>query len=272
MLTIPMVEINIEPEWVSAICNILLLFLTAVSVYYAFRAYRHQKERSKKEAACNLAKHYASNIIDKYADITSVFDAAGITEEVRKTLPIREIREFDREELDRLLKKGNMTIEEFEAKLLAIDPMAILNAQMNRACSPEERRHTFESYTKLDEEGKLQIINASFLMVDFEHEICGLLNELEWFAMNCKYGIADEELMYQSLHQTYISTVWMLYYYVSHANINNEDKLFTNLTWLFNVWRDRLIEITDNTEAKKQALISMANSVKSKVYEGSRLK
>lgn len=232
----------------------------------------HQRDRSKKEAACELAKHYANNIIDKYADITQVFDAADITEEIRKTLPLRDLQEFDREELDRLLKKRNTTIEEFEAKLRNIDPIVILNARMQRACSPEERGRTFDSYTKVDEEGKIQLINDTFLKVDFDKEICGLLNELEWFAMNCKYGLADEELMYQSLHQTYISTVWMLYFYVSHNNVNNEDKLFTNLIWLFIEWRNRLIEITDNTEAQKQALIKKANSVKARVYEGSRLK
>lgn len=90
--------------------------------------------------------------------------------------------------------------------------------------------------------------------------------------MNCKYGLADEELLYQSLHQTYISTVWLLYFFISHENENNEDKLYTNVCWLFLKWRDRLMEIRDRKEAEKQGYLDRAKAVKAKVYEGSSLK
>ena len=114
------------PEWISAIVNILLLILTAASVLYAYKAYNHQKERSKKEAACELAKYYATNVIDKYADITTVFDAAGITEVIRKVFPFRELKEFDKEELLKLLEKAGMSIQDLESKLDNIDPKATL--------------------------------------------------------------------------------------------------------------------------------------------------
>ena len=272
MPNIKSIELNITPEWLSAVCNVLMLVLTAASVYYAFRAYQHQKDRSKKEAACNLAKYYANNIIDKYADITSVFNASGITDIIRKHLQLRDLKEFDRAELECLLKAGGMTVADFEEKLRNIDPLVILNARMSGACSPEERGKTYNSYTKMGKDGNVEVINGVFLLVDFEQEISGLLNELEWFAMNCKYGLADEELMYQSLHQTFISTVWMLYFYISHRNVNNEDKLYTNLVWLFLKWRDRLVAIMDKKEAEKQEYLKKAESVKARVYEGTCLK
>ena len=93
------------PEWISAIVNILLLILTAASVLYAYKAYNHQKERSKKEAACELAKYYATNVIDKYADISVVFETAGITEMIRKAFPLRKLEEFDKEELLRYFEQ-----------------------------------------------------------------------------------------------------------------------------------------------------------------------
>lgn len=272
MLTAQVTSFTINPEWVSAICNVLLLVLTGVSVYYAFQAYRHQKERSKKEAACDLAKYYASNVIDKYADITGVFDSAGITELVRNTFQLRDIQDFDKAELVRFLSNAKMSIEDFDKKLTSIDPATILNAKVSRACSEEERGRAFRSYTKVGEDGKIQIINGAFLRTDFEQEISGLLNELEWFAMNCKYGLADEEVLYQSLHQTYISTVWLLYFFISQENENNEDKLYTNVSWLFLKWRDRLMEIRDSKEAKKQGYLDKAEAVKAPLYEGERLK
>ena len=268
----PLDWISSVPDWISAICNLLMLFVTLVSVYYAYRAYQHQKDRSKKEIACTLAKYYASNIIDKYGDIEYIFNQSGIFEIIRNKLPLGKLQEFDKDELISLLGANGMTLEEFENKLNNIDPKSILGARMSRACSPEERQTIFTSYTKLGEDGKAEVVNGLYLQVDFELEISGLLNELEWFAMNCKYGLADEELMYQSLHQTYLSTVWMLYYYISHRNENNEDKLYTNLVWLFIEWRNRLSQIRAEKEAEKQEHLRKAASVKAKVYEGTRLK
>ncbi len=266
------VNISVAADWVSAVANVLLLVLTAVSVCYAYKAYVHQKERSRKEAACNLAQYYASNIIDKYADITGVFDSAGIAEIIRGTFELRDLQEFDKAELEQFLSKAGTNINDFKKKFSDIDPAIILSARLSRPCSAEERGSTFNSYTTKDENGKIQVINGVFLQADFNHEISSLLNELEWFAMSCKYGLADEELLYQSLHQTFLSTVWMLYFFISSANENNEDKLYTNISWLFIEWRDRLVDITDNKEAEKQEYIDKANSVKAKVYEGTKLK
>lgn len=272
MLTVQAMTLTINPEWISAICNVLLLGLTAVSVRYAYKAYVHQKERSKKEAACDLARYYASNVIDKYADITNVFDSAGITELVRNTFPLRDVQEFDKAELIQFLDNAQMSFKDFKEKLRSIDPSAIFSAKVSRACTEEERGRAFLSYTKIADDGKMEIVNGAFLRADFEQEISGLLNELEWFAMNCKYGLADEEVLYQSLHQTYISTVWLLYFFISQANENNEDKLYTNVSWLFLKWRDRLMEIRDNKEARKQDYLDKADAVKAPLYEGARLK
>lgn len=272
MLSVQPIVINFSGDLVSTVVDILMLLLTGGSVFCAFIAYKHQKDRNKKEAACNLAKDYANSIIAKYAVINSVFAGSGLVEMIRNSLSLRELNDFDREELDKLFKKHNVDKASFEQKIRNIDPIVILRARMYRACSAEEREHTFACYASQDDDGKPKVINGQYLQNDFSQEIADLLNELEWFAMNCRYGLADEELLYQSLHQTYLSTVWMLYYFISENNVNNEDKLYTNVIWLFRKWRDRLNEITDSTEAEKQEYINKANAVKAKVYEGTGLK
>lgn len=265
-------KITLSGDWVSAIMDTLMLVVAIVSAWYAYRAYQHQKDRSRKESACNLAQYYASNIIDKYSDISMVFDSAGITGVIQKAFDLRDLQNFDKEELLDFLKKSEMPFEVFEEKLTRIDPKYLLGARMSRACSADDRTNTMCNYTTSDENGGVKIINGTYLQIDFEREISGLLNELEWFAMNCQYGLADEELLYQSLHQTYLSTVWMLYFFISIRNVNNEDKLYTNVSWLFTKWRDRLVELTDAKEAERQALLEKASSVKAPVYSGSKLK
>ena len=272
LLTARPIVINISGDWVSVLLQFLMLVLTIFSVVCAFRAYKHQKDRTKKDAACNLAKIYANSIIAKYGDLNAIFVASGIADLVRNTLELRDLRDFDNDELEKLLKKANVSKKEFTEKFKKIDPSEILKVRIEKASSVEERVQLLSFYTKKKENGEIQIVNGDYLKKDFFSEITDLMNELEWFAMNCRYGLADEELLYQSLHQSFLSTVWMLYYVISENNVNNEDKFFTNVIWLFIKWRDRLMNITDKKEARKQEYMNRAASVKAEVFEGTGLK
>mgnify|MGYP003293129347 CR=1 FL=1 len=272
MLVSNPVVINFSGDWVSAITNILLLLVTSISVYYAFKAYNHQKERSKKDAACKLAAHYAKSIIKKCTNISTVLDEAGINNEIKEIFAIRDLEMFDRDELDRLLSDKSISLIDLAKKYLDIDPKLLLNAKISKASSVVERELVHRVFTSKDKDGTEKVINTKLLHDDFVQDIMELLNELEWFAMNCNYNLADEEILYQSLHQTYLSTVWMLYFFISSTNETNEDKTYTNLIWLFVEWRNRLVNITDSTEAEKQEYIRKANAVKASVYQGTRLK
>ncbi len=70
---------NVAPPantWVDVaglIVSALLLTVTAVSAFCAFRAYRHQKERGAKETACQLAAFYAQKILPRYTFVSKVF-------------------------------------------------------------------------------------------------------------------------------------------------------------------------------------------------------
>ena len=86
--------------------------------------------------------------------------------------------------------------------------------------------------------------------------------------MNCRYGLADEELIYQSLHQVFLSTVLMLYPIICESNTSNEDKHYTSIIWLFVKWRDRLIGIKQEAFDKKQKFLKKAEAIKTKVHSG----
>ena len=60
-------------------------------------------------------------------------------------------------------------------------------------------------------------------------------------------------MLYHSLHQTFISNVWLLYFYICKSNLTNEDKYYTNLIWLFNLWKDRLEKLQKAKMAKRSA-------------------
>lgn len=233
----------------------LLLFVTIISVICAFLVYRHQKNRAKKASACDLAKYYAENIIQKLSVIGEVYENSELTEPLHQAFPIDEISAFDKEEMLNLLRRFDKTSELFK-KLMDIKPDLILQMKIRTAATAAER--AMLSATYLDEDpvtGEKKIINAESLKRDFSESICLLLNELEWFSMNCRYGIVDEEILYQSLHQTFLSTVWFLYFHISAQNESNEDKLFTNTIWLFGEWKKRLKKIQGKAEKDKKKAI-----------------
>lgn len=234
--------------------NVMMAVIALVSAVCAWLTYNHQKSRSKKAEACNLAAHYAKVILDKHSFITSVFIQTGIDQYIKSNISMSDIQNFDRSEMERLLAKKDISSDEFMKKIYDVDPVVILNCKLARIGTTLERDLIVADHIVIDEDsGERKLRNEKFLINDFHQEIGELLNQLEWFGMNFQYEVADESLLYQSLHKTYLSMVWMLYPFISYQNINNEDKLFTNVVWLFDEWRKRLKKITGKAQKTKNA-------------------
>lgn len=261
------------------IINASMLLLTVVSVICAIVAYKHQKKRARKESACKLAQYYAENIIKKFSFISSVFNICKTLEYIKKTVELNRIRNFDNEELEVILKGKNIKKKEFMDKVTGFDPLVILNCRIAQIEPVADRSKIYQEFVEINEQDDTLVLkNASFLINDFLQDITDLLNSLEWFSMNCNYRIADEELLYQSLHQTFLSTVWMLYAFIASNNTNNENKTYTNIIELFNLWRDRLNGIVDNAskkiakvEKKEKKIQKEKEESKAKVFCGKKL-
>lgn len=270
--------------------NFILLIVTAVSVYFAFRAYHHQKERAKKDAACELARYYAHDIIQRYDFVSYTFQHSKKEERIKELFPYDRLKEFDYKEMTNILAEQGLDPMETLRELNRIDPQVIYQGMIRNAHSVEERHSLSDEYIKItkDPSGKpvTEIVHQDMLMFAFTNEVTMLLNDLEWFSMSCRYGLADEEMLYQSLHLTFLSSVWLLYHYICLNNRENSDKLFTNVIWLFNTWADRLREIekeaqeqserySQEVEAKKRDLEEAerkAQQVETKVHAGKGLK
>jgi len=265
----------------------LFLLATIISVACAFKAYNHQKNRSRKEAACDLAKFYAENIILRNSFVTDVLQFSKLEEKTKHYFPYDELVEFTRDEMISLFKEQNISYEEIETAFSHPDPQSILNVMLLHSDSSREREELLRVYGGLiNEEAGNNQLKGLFLQHEFFDRMCDYLNDMEWFSMSCRYGIADEEILYQSLHQSFLSSVWQLYFYICNKNTTNEDKLYTNVIWLFNKWRNRMRKIqkaaTDQQlksrrkiEDAEQQLIAAENELKEtkpKVHSGKPLK
>lgn len=252
MLTECIANTTTDISW-SLFVNIVMAIIAFVSAVCAFLTYNHQKNRSKKAEACNLAAHYAKEVLDKNSFITNVFIQSGIDQYIKSNISMNDIQSFDHGEMERLLVEKNISPKEFMDKIYDVDPVVVFNCKVARTCTTMERDLIVADYMVVDDEsGERKLRNEKFLLNDFYQEIGELLNQLEWFGMNFQYGIADEALLYQSLHKTYLSMVWMLYPFISCQNTTNEDKLFTNVVWLFDEWRKRLKKISNKAWRKRE--------------------
>jgi hypothetical protein len=50
-------------------------------------------------------------------------------------------------------------------------------------------------------------------------------------------GSADDDVIYQSLHQTFFKAVWILYYDIAKRNTDGKDKYYTNIISTYNRWK-----------------------------------
>lgn len=273
-------DISDKIAFANCILTGLFLIATVISVFYAFKAYRHQKDRSRKEAACALAKRYAEDIIRHYGFVTDVLEQTELGSKTKKLFPYDDLVEFTQDEAKSLLQKQNVSYEEIESVFMQPDPKSILHVMLLHTHSNQEREELLQAYGGLlqGEENKKQL-SGIFLRNEFLDEVSGYLNVIEWFSMNCRYGIADEELLYQSLHQSFLSSVWQLYFYICEINVANEDQYYTNIIWLFNQWRERLKKIqkeaTDRQSEAKRKIEEAEDKLKKakpKIYSGRPLK
>lgn len=96
----------------------------------------------------------------------------------------------------------------------------------------------------------------------FSDLIMDTLNNIEYFAMHFTHNTADESVLYQSLHQTYLGLMQCLYYFIATTNEGNiSEHYYTNASELFRIWCDRKIDQGKRREANAGDGISPGNKV-----------
>ena len=257
--------------------SLVTLFVTVISVIYAYRAYRHQKDRSKKDAACELARYYSENIMQRYTFVNFVIIASGIAEKTKELFRYEDINEFTNNELCATIKRQGLDIEEVSPLFEKVDGKTIYKVKVMLAKSVSDRKLLAEEHIWFEEdesavEGvRVDIQHKDLLERDFYDEAYSLLNDLEWFAMSCRYGLSDEKMLYQSLQTTYLSLVWVMYYFIASRNVRGEDKLYTNVIWLFNEWKKRLLKIKAGVDEMKQKHQDECEQQRTKIEELERI-
>lgn len=248
------------------------LITVAYQIYMSKKEQRIQHEKQEKQKAIELAEIYAKNIIPDIGFLSGIFEQSKIYEKYFKNIKYCDLKEFDKHELQEVLRgydidsinkeiinidreiimssivnyKNDMNKDEFNKNLDDLLFTKISSTEIESVMSTEEEI----AGTISDEEIKKRkkIINSLKKKQMYQELYCQniyldilekTLNSLEYFCMYFNSGIADEEVVYQSLHQSFLSMVKMLYFRIAYQNENGKDKYYTNIIELYNKWSYR---------------------------------
>lgn len=88
-----------------------------------------------------------------------------------------------------------------------------------------------------------------------------LLNNLEYFSMYFTHNTADDLVVFQSLHQSYIEIVETMYYNIAHQNEKPESRYYTNVTSLYLKWKKTQIEQQQKVNKIKSSAYNEMNEL-----------
>ena len=212
-----------------------------------------RKENAKRNSikeAVNIAKLFQTKLIDSICFVESVFRETGLTEYVNAKIPKNKPLRFTKEEaLELTLEECNSIIMTYTKKetLEVLAKAAFLCPQFVFGTAKQVSEDTRD----MDE--KIIYRNKHLQYVDKRTEI---LNTLEWAAMLFCTGVANDTVIYQSLHKIFIDIVHENYFFIACNNTDENpcDQIFCNVITLYNSWiqKSNKMKIRDSRRSRKQ--------------------
>lgn len=256
------------------------------------KSYEVSNERHEKEKAIELAEVYAKEVIPRLSYICAIYERIGINEIFSK-LKNEKLKKFDKSELSDLI--DNNDLSKIKNSLKTIDYFILLT---NKAKLSREEHTSLQMYLKMtsilklkngtelfsmdlqdihellkskmtDKDkigeffGIIEKLRLDYINVkqEFENQKNDLLNILEYFCMYLNTGVADEKVIYQSLHQSFLAVVKVCYYDIAVLNETGKDKYYTNIIELYSHWNNRYsLECS-----REENLLAIAEKVKEEV-------
>lgn len=203
--------------------------------YLSSKSTKTDLEIQQVQRAIDLSEYYKDNILKFYPAIKYIFRQTGI-DEIVNTLRIDQLHDFDIHELHTLFSPDQIN------KLKEIQESDTFSKKALEA----------SIIYGLSESNKFTNTSNTVIIAYISNMTDSLLNNMEFFALHFTHQTADESVVYQSLHQTYLDIVHDMYYDIAERNNDPTSKFYTNIISLFNIWRNK--KSTQNSERSKTSL------------------
>ena len=245
------------------ISSIFVIAGVVIAVWQYFitaRSQLNQLSVDRIQKAIDLSEYYKDNILHKSTPIRFVYEQSGIIDLIKNVDKDKMIR-FEESEAGILLEKdkydklkAKTKTKEFSNAVLAADYIYGLKISKDIIISGDNQDGNDEDI-KMAVELKGEMAAKAF-MID---EVSGVLNNIEYFAMNFAHGVADDSVVYRSLHQSYIDIMQLLYFNISNLNNSSSDKYYLNAIELYNKWKSQ-----KDRDINEKNIIDMTREAKNK--------
>ena len=249
-------------NWAQWITTIALPYTAGWAIYQ----YKKNLQIKKQEKASNIAKEFSNSIVEDLSIVNEVIQHSYLSKYIPNDKIDEKLKYFNVTEIRELYKSDSIVTryEDFkEIKYKMIDNIYhLILYRMNNDMTAEE----FEKYLKDAEDEKenwakikkcIVGISKPYHFYTFETKV---LNKLEYLCMDISSKAADSKFIYQSLHQMFLRSIRNLYFEISIHNINSVDKLFTNIIYVYNEWRN-MYKVSLRIERRKNIKRDEANNL-----------
>lgn len=223
--------------------------------YLSSKSAKDDLEIIQVQRAIDLAEYYKDNILKYYPAIRYVFKNSKIYD-IIDSIKLDQLRDFDEHEINKLFSQKDIThlqqlqkSDEFCKSVLEANTIYELGLNIpaikETVKGEDNKTHITLEYNKT-------LIALAFM----SNLVKDLLNNLEYFSLHFHHYTADESVVYQSLHQSYLEIVQIMYYFIAKTNNNSTDKYYTNIIWLFDTWRQKQFDQNNERSQKVRELQS----------------
>lgn len=216
----------------TGLCIILSATIAVWQYYLSTKCEIAKQNMEAVQKSIDLAEYYRTNILEKYEIIYYVYYDVGVLD-IIKSIKTDQMKEFDVAELRGILSEAQIQkIQNLKNSKELVK--ALMRVEIDFGIDLGVKEHV--KINDKDDEEKLQINTQALLRRFANNIVADVLNSLEYFAMHFEHYTADDTVVYQSLHQTYLELVQMLYCEIALKNMNGHKKYFTNVIGLYNKW------------------------------------
>lgn len=266
---------DLKLEKIYYVTQVIGIGIAAIGVIIATRQYMQTSkneitkfENDQVQKAIDLAEYYKDKILKNMVLINNVYTSAGMVDIMNKVKK-SDLKNFDEHELDDIFTNSD---KEDLKKIMMSDEfcksVGIIGRNHNIDVFDKRIEKDKDGKPICDENGNPKIylkINKSKVSELFMNKVVvDTLNSLEFFSMHFVHNTANDSVVYQSLHKTYLDAVQVLYYNIAINNKSGGEKFFTNTICLYNKWQKKSQEIKKKEVEHSRSVVDegkVANSM-----------
>ena len=233
---------------VQIICAFGLLISAIIAVWQYWLNRQTEKERyifEKKAQAIKLSEYYKDNILKDYVAIKYVLEKSGLLQILEK-IDKQKMQNFDCAELNTLLSVSDQkTLDEIKNSKKFVKTLIEANEAYDLGFDNCGLKINLDDDTNNNIESNPIYIRITRQFMS--GKVQRTLNNMEFFAMHFdkNHEIADENVVFPSLHQTYLEMIQMLYWVIAKQNDKPHAKFYTNVIRLYQLWYNKRKDIDD---------------------------